>query len=55
MQTFTSLATASHLSDNSDNEKIQFAEKANGGHLQTVKELLNAYNPDTIEDYSAKL
>ena len=34
-----------------DNEKIQFAEKANGRTLkQTVKELLNAYNPDTIED-----
>ncbi len=34
-----------------DNEKIQFAEKANGRTLkQTVKELLNAYNPDIIED-----
>jgi len=39
-----------------ENEKRKFAELANGKSLnQVVKELLNAYNPDVIDDLKAKV
>lgn len=39
-----------------EQEKEQFSEMANGKSLnQVVKELLNAYNPDTIENLKEKL
>lgn len=39
-----------------EKEKKQFAEKANGKSVsQVVKELLNAFNPDTLEDIRAKV
>jgi len=40
----------------SPKEKITFAEKANGKTIpQVVKELLNAFNPDTIENLQAEI
>jgi type I restriction enzyme R subunit len=40
----------------SEQEKQQFSEMANGKSLnQVVKELLNAYNPDVIDDLKAKV
>ncbi|MCZ2101377.1 MAG: DEAD/DEAH box helicase family protein [Chitinophagales bacterium] len=50
---FTSLANRLTRLDKqiSEKEKKQFAEKANGKTVsQVVKDLLNAYNPDTLED-----
>ncbi len=39
-----------------DKEKIQFSEKANGKTVtQVVKDLLNAFNPDTLEDLRMKV
>ncbi|HQU30643.1 MAG TPA: type I restriction-modification enzyme R subunit C-terminal domain-containing protein [Candidatus Brocadia sapporoensis] len=39
-----------------DKEKIQFSAKANGKSVsQVVKDLLNAFNPDTLEDLRAKV
>lgn len=39
-----------------EQEKEQFSEKTNGKALNTViKELLNAYNPDAIDDLKAKV
>ncbi|MFZ3044735.1 MAG: DEAD/DEAH box helicase family protein, partial [Desulfatirhabdiaceae bacterium] len=39
-----------------DKEKAVFAEKANGRTMnQVAKELLNAYNPDTLEDLRLKV
>ena len=39
-----------------DKEKATFAEKAKGKTIpQVVKELLNAYNPDTLEDMRLKV
>jgi type I restriction enzyme R subunit len=40
----------------SDKEKTAFAEKTNGKTInQVAKELLNAYNPDTMEDLRLKV
>ncbi|KKO20617.1 MAG: deoxyribonuclease [Candidatus Brocadia fulgida] len=39
-----------------DKEKIQFSAKANGKTVtQVAKELLNAFNPDTLEDLRARV
>lgn len=55
---FTSLANRLTRLDKqiSEKEKKQFAEKANGKSVsQVVKDLLNAYNPDTIEDIESRV
>jgi type I restriction enzyme R subunit len=55
---FTSLANRLTRLDKqiTEKEKKQFAEKANGKTVsQVVKELLNAFNPDTLEDIETKV
>jgi type I restriction enzyme R subunit len=55
---FTSLANrlARLEKQLSDKEKLTFADKAKSKTItQVVKELLNAYNPDTIEDIRLKV
>lgn len=55
---FTSLANRLTRLDKqiSEKEKKQFAEKANGKSVSlVVKELLNAYNPDVIEELTANI
>jgi len=55
---FTSLASRLTRLEKqlTDNEKETFEEKANGKTInQTVKDLLNAYNPDKIEDEAGEL
>jgi type I restriction enzyme, R subunit len=55
---FTSLANRLTRLDKqiSDKEKKQFAEKANGKSIsQVVKELLNAYNPDVIDNAELRI
>jgi type I restriction enzyme R subunit len=55
---FTSLANRLTRLDKqiTDKEKKKFAEKANGKSIsQVVKELLNAFNPDVIEELEAKI
>jgi type I restriction enzyme, R subunit len=55
---FTSLANRLTRLDKqlTEKEKKQFAEKANGKSVsQVVKELLNAFNPDVIEEIESKV
>ena len=55
---FTSLANRLTRLDKqiTEKEKRQFAEKANGKSVsQVVKELLNAFNPDVLEDIETKV
>ncbi len=55
---FTSLAYRLTRLDKqiTEKEKTQFAEKANGKSVsQVVKDLLNAYNPDVMEDLENKV
>ncbi len=55
---FTSLANRLTRLDKqiTEKEKKQFAEKANGKSVsQVVKELLNAFNPDVIENVELKI
>ncbi|MBN2374599.1 DEAD/DEAH box helicase family protein [bacterium] len=55
---FTSLANRLTRMERqlTDKERSAFAEKANGKTItQVVKELLNAYNPDTLEDLRLKV
>jgi type I restriction enzyme R subunit len=55
---FTSLANRLTRLDKqiTEKEKTQFAEKANGKSVsQVVKDLLNAYNPDVIEEIENKV
>jgi len=55
---FTTLAIRLSRLDRkiSDKEKTAFAEKTNGKTInQVAKELLNAYNPDTMEDLRLKV
>lgn len=55
---FTSLANRLTRLDKqiTEKEKKQFAEKANGKSVsQVVKELLNAFNPDVLEDIERKV
>ncbi len=55
---FTSLANRLTRLDKqiTEKEKIQFEEKSGGIRLSTVvKGLLNAYNPDTVEDIEQKI
>jgi type I restriction enzyme R subunit len=55
---FTSLASRLARLDKqiTDKEKTQFAEKAFGKSVsQVVKELLNAFNPDVLEDIESKV
>lgn len=55
---FTSLAGRLTRLDKqlTDKERTQFAEKANGKTVsQVVKELLNAFNPDVIEEIETKV
>lgn len=55
---FTSLASRLTRLDKqiTEKEKKQFAEKANGKSVaQVVKELLNAFNPDVLEDIESKV
>lgn len=55
---FTSLANRLTRLDKqiTDKEKKQFAEKANGKSVsQVVKELLNAFNPDVLEEIESKV
>lgn len=55
---FTSLANRLTRLDKqiTEKEKTQFAEKANGKSVsQVVKDLLNAYNPDVIENLENKV
>ena len=55
---FTSLANRLTRLDKqiTEKEKKHFAEKANGKSVsQVVKELLNAFNPDVIEDIKEKI
>lgn len=55
---FTSLANRLTRLDKqiTEKEKIQFAEKANGKSVsQVVKELLNAFNPDVLEEIESKV
>ena len=55
---FTSLANRLTRLDKqiTEKEKKQFAEKANGKSVsQVVKELLNAFNPDVLEDIETKV
>jgi type I restriction enzyme R subunit len=55
---FTSLANRLTRLDKqiTEKEKKQFAEKANGKSVsQVVKELLNAFNPDVLEEIESKV
>ncbi|MDP2683154.1 MAG: type I restriction-modification enzyme R subunit C-terminal domain-containing protein [Deltaproteobacteria bacterium] len=55
---FTSLASRLTRLDKqiTEKEKKQFAEKANGKTVsQVVKDLLNAFNPDTLEEIETKV
>lgn len=55
---FTSLANRLTRLDKqiTEKEKTQFAEKANGKSVsQVVKELLNAFNPDVLEEIESKV
>ena len=55
---FTSIASRLTRLDKqiSEKEKKHFADKANGKTVsQVVKDLLNAYNPDVIEDLTASI
>lgn len=55
---FTSLANRLTRLDKqiTEKEKIQFAEKANGKSIsKVVKELLNAFNPDVLEEIEDKV
>ena len=55
---FTSLANRLTRLDKqiTEKEKKQFAEKANGKSVsQVVKELLNAFNPDVLEEIESKI
>lgn len=55
---FTSLASRLTRLDKqiTEKEKVQFAEKANGKSVsQVVKDLLNAFNPDVLEDIESKV
>ncbi|MEI6680327.1 MAG: DEAD/DEAH box helicase family protein, partial [Mariniphaga sp.] len=55
---FTSLANRLTRLDKqiTQKEKLKFAEKADGKSVsQVVKELLNAYNPDVIEDVESRI
>jgi type I restriction enzyme R subunit len=55
---FTTLASRLTRLDKqiTEKERKQFAEKANGKSVsQVVKELLNAFNPDVIEDIETKV
>ncbi len=55
---FTSLANRLTRLDKqiTEKEKLQFAEKANGKSVsQVVKELLNAFNPDILEEIESKI
>ena len=55
---FTSLANRLTRLDKqiTEKEKKKFAEKTNGKSIsQVVKELLNAFNPDIIEDLQLKI
>jgi len=55
---FTTLASRLNRLEKqfTDKEKAAFAEKANGRTLnQVAKELLNAFNPDTLEDLRLKV
>lgn len=55
---FTSLANRLTRLDKqiTEKEKKQFAEKANGKSVsQVVKELLNAFNPDLLEEIESKI
>ena len=55
---FTTLANRLTRLDKqiTEKEKKKFAEKANGKRIsQVVKELLNAFNPDVLEDISSKV
>ena len=55
---FTTLASRLTRLDKqiTEKEKKQFAEKANGKSVsQVIKELLNAFNPDVLEDIETKV